>query len=76
MILHFSSKENYSITKNEYDKNGNVIKTIQTVDDNKNSVTQNQYNAMGLLEQVTLSGTDSKDEKYFKSIFITMPEFR
>ena len=64
----FSSKENYSITKNEYDNNGNVIKTIQTVDDNKNSVTQNKYNAMGLLEQVTLSGTDSKDKnisKYF-----------
>lgn len=42
-------------TVNEYDKNGNVIKVIQNIDDGKKSITQNQYNAMGLLEKVTLS---------------------
>ena len=69
----FSGKENYSITKNEYDKNGNIVLTRQTVQkqdssDKKYSITQNKYNAMGLLVQVTLSGTDSKDKnisKYF-----------
>jgi len=69
----FSGKEKYSITENEYDKNGNIVLTRQTVQkqdssDKKYSITQNKYNAMGLLEQVTLSGTDSKDKnisKYF-----------
>ena len=42
-------------TVNEYDKNGNVIKVIQNIDDGKKSITRNQYNAMGLLEKVTLS---------------------
>ena len=42
-------------TVNEYDKNGNVIKVIQNIDDGKKSITRNQYNAMGLLERVTLS---------------------
>lgn len=42
-------------TVNEYDKNGNVIKVIQNIDDGKKSIIRNQYNAMGLLEKVTLS---------------------
>ena len=42
-------------TVNEYDKNGNVIKVIQNIDDGKKSITRNQYNTMGLLEKVTLS---------------------
>lgn len=59
---------NYSITENQYDKNGNVILTKQTVqkqDSNteKYSVTQNQYNALGLLTQVTLSDGTANGEK-------------
>ena len=58
---------NYSITENQYDKNGNVILTKQTVqkqdsNDVKYSVKQNQYNAQGLLTQVTLSGTDTSEK--------------
>ena len=41
----------YSVTENQYDKNGNVIKTIQTVDTGRNSVTQNQYNAWDCLKR-------------------------
>ncbi|MCU6720827.1 DUF6531 domain-containing protein, partial [Porcipelethomonas ammoniilytica] len=59
----------YSVTENQYDKNGNVIKTIQTVDTNKNSVTQNQYNAMGLLEKVTLSDGTVTGEKNISKYF-------
>ena len=59
--------EQYSITINEYDKNGNVILTKQTVQkqdssEAKYSITQNQYNALGLLTQVTLSGSDSSEK--------------
>ncbi len=69
----FNGKEKYSITENQYDKNGNIVLTRQTVqkqdsDKAQYSITQNKYNAMGLLEQVTLSGTGSKDKnisKYF-----------
>ena len=59
----------YSVTENQYDKNGNVIKVIQNVDDNKNSVTQNQYNAMGLLEKVTLSDGTANGEKNISKYF-------
>ena len=59
----------YSVTENQYDKNGNVIKTIQTVDTGKNSVTQNQYNAMGLLEKVTLSDGTVTGEKNISKYF-------
>ena len=59
----------YSVTESQYDKNGNVIKTIQTVDTNKNSVTQNQYNAMGLLEKVTLSDGTVTGEKNISKYF-------
>ena len=59
-------------SKMEKDGDGYIItnaaQSKQTVDTGKNSITQNKYNAMGLLEQVTLSGTDSKDKnisKYF-----------
>ena len=54
---------------NEYDKNGNVIKVIQNIDDGKNSVTQNQYNAMGLLEKVTLSDGTANGEKNISKYF-------
>lgn len=58
---------NYSITENQYDKNGNVILTKQTVqkqdsNDVKYSIKQNQYNAQGLLTQVTLSGIDTSEK--------------
>ncbi len=58
----FNGKEKYSITENQYDKNGNIILTKQTVqkeDSNtaKYSITQNEYNGLGLLSKVTLSGT-------------------
>ena len=59
----------YSVTENQYDKNGNVIKTIQNIDANKNSVTQNQYNAMGLLEKVTLSDGTANGEKNISKYF-------
>ena len=59
---------NYSITENQYDKNGNVTLAKQTVqkqdsDTIKYSVTENQYNAQGLLTQVTLSDGTSNSEK-------------
>lgn len=65
---------NYSITENQYDKNGNVILTKQTVqkqdsDTAKYSVTQNQYNAQGLLTQVTLSDGTSNGEKNITKYF-------
>lgn len=65
---------NYSITENQYDKNGNVTLTKQTVqkqDSNteKYSVTQNQYNAQGLLTQVTLSDGTSNGEKNITKYF-------
>ena len=58
---------NYSVTENQYDKNGNVTLAKQTVqkqdsDTVKYSVTENQYNAQGLLTQVTLSGTGSSEK--------------
>lgn len=64
---------NYSITENQYDKNGNVILTRQTVQEEnsseaKYSITQNEYNALGLLTQATLSGTGFSEKnisKYF-----------
>ena len=61
--------ERSSETVNKYDKNGNVIKTTQNVDDGKNSVTQNQYNAMGLLEKVTLSDGTANGEKNISKYF-------
>ena len=50
--IPFSGKEKYSITENEYDKNGNIVLTRQTVqkqdsDKIQYSITQNKYNAMG-----------------------------
>ena len=59
---------NYSITENQYNKNGNVTLAKQTVqkqdsDTIKYSVTENQYNAQGLLTQVTLSDGTSNSEK-------------
>jgi YD repeat-containing protein len=65
---------NYSITENQYDKNGNVILTKQTVqkqDSNteKYSATKNQYNAQGLLTQVTLSDGTSNSEKNITQYF-------
>ena len=59
---------NYSVTENQYDKNGNVTLAKQTVqkqdsDTIKYSVTENQYNAQGLLTQVTLSDGTSNSEK-------------
>ena len=61
------TSENDSVTENQYDKNGNVILTKQTVqkDDSntpKYSITQNEYNGLGLLSKVTLSGTGSNEK--------------
>ncbi len=61
------TSENDSVTENQYDKNGNVILTKQTVqkeDSNtpKYSITQNEYNGLGLLSKVTLSGTGSNEK--------------
>ena len=63
-----------SVTENQYDKNGNGIKTIQTVQKEdsstpKYSVTENQYNAQGLLTQVTLSDGTSNGEKNITKYF-------
>lgn len=60
----FNGSENYSVTENQYDKNGNIILTKQTVQKEdsstvKYSITQNEYNGLGLLSNVTLSGTGS-----------------
>lgn len=65
---------NYSVTENQYDKNGNVTLTKQTVQKQdsstaKYSVTQNQYNAQGLLTQVTLSDGTSNGEKNITKYF-------
>ena len=65
---------NYSVTENQYDKNGNVTQTKQTVQEQdsstaKYSVTQNQYNALGLLTQVTLSDGTSGGEKNITQYF-------
>ena len=65
---------NYSITENQYDKNGNVTLAKQTVqkqdsDTVKYSVTENQYNAQGLLTQVTLSDGTSNGEKNITKYF-------
>ena len=63
----------YSVTENTYDKRGNVIRVSQTVQEQtasseKHSITENQYNALGLLTQVKLR-SDFSDEvnvsKYF-----------
>jgi len=54
---------------NEYDKIGNLVKTIQKLDNNKNSVTVNKYNAMGLLEKVTLSDGTANGEKNITKYF-------
>ena len=63
----FNGKEKYSITENQYDKNGNIILTKQTVQKEdsstaKYSITQNEYNGLGLLSKVTLSGTGSSEK--------------
>ena len=63
----FNGKEKYSVTENQYDKNGNVILTRQTVQKEdsstvKYSITQNEYNGLGLLSKVTLSGTGSNEK--------------
>ena len=65
---------NYSVTENQYDKNGNVTLAKQTVqkqdsDTVKYSVTENQYNAQGLLTQVTLSDSTSNGEKNITKYF-------
>ncbi|MFQ7095338.1 MAG: RHS repeat-associated core domain-containing protein [Ruminococcus sp.] len=65
---------NYSVTENQYDKNGNVTLAKQTVqkqdsDTVKYSVTENQYNAQGLLTQVTLSDGTSNGEKNITKYF-------
>ncbi len=65
--IPFSGKEKYSITENEYDKNGNIVLTRQTVQKEdsstaKYSITQNEYNGLGLLSKVTLSGTGSNEK--------------
>lgn len=70
----YNGKENYSITENQYDKNGNVIRTSQTVqkqnsDTAKYSVTENQYNAQNMLIQVTLSDGTSNSEKNITKYF-------
>ena len=70
----YNGKENYSITENQYDKNGNLIRTSQTIqeqnsDTAKYSVTENQYNAQGLLVQVTLSDGTSNSEKNITKYF-------
>lgn len=54
---------------NEYDKNGNLVKTIQKLDNNKNSVTVNKYNAMGLLEKVVLGDGTANGEKNITKYF-------
>lgn len=54
---------------NEYDKLGNLVKTIQKLDNNKNSVTVNKYNAMGLLEKVILSDGTANGEKNITKYF-------
>ncbi len=61
--------------KNQYDKNGNVTLAKQTVqkqdsDTIKYSVTENQYNAQGLLTQVTLSDGTSNSEKTHHKISV------
>lgn len=63
----FNGKDKYSITENQYDKNGNVVLTKQTVQKEdsstaKYSITQNEYNGLGLLSKVTLSGTGSSEK--------------
>ena len=65
---------NYSVTENQYDKNGNVTLAKQTVqkqdsDTVKYSITENQYNAQGLLAQVTLSDGTSNGEKNITKYF-------
>ena len=65
---------NYSVTENQYDKNGNVTLAKQTVqkqdsDTVKYSVTENQYNAQGLLTQVTLSDGTANGEKNITKYF-------
>ena len=70
----YNGKENYSITENQYDKNGNVIRTSQTVQEQnsaavKYSVTENQYNAQNMLIQVTLSDGTSNSEKNITKYF-------
>ncbi len=54
---------------NEYDKLGNLVKTTQKLDNNKNSVTVNKYNAMGLLEKVILSDGTPDGEKNITKYF-------
>lgn len=61
--------ENTSVIINDYDKNGNVIKTTQNIDDSKKSVTHNSYNAMGLLEKVTLTDNTANGEKNISKYF-------
>lgn len=63
----FNGSENYSVTENQYDKNGNIILTKQTVQKEdsstvKYSITQNEYNGLGLLSKVILSGTGSNEK--------------
>ncbi|MCM1529707.1 MAG: DUF6531 domain-containing protein [Alistipes sp.] len=63
----FNGKEKYSVTENQYDKNGNIILTKQTVQKEdsstaKYSITQNEYNGLGLLSKVILSGTGSNEK--------------
>lgn len=70
----FNDNEKYSIAENQYDKNGNVTRTIQTVqeqdsDTAKYSVTENQYNAQNMLIQVTLSDGTANSEKNITKYF-------
>ena len=61
--------ENTSITTNKYDKNGNIVEVIQNVDNGKDSIIKNQYNAMGLLEKVILSNGTANGEKNITKYF-------
>ena len=55
-----TDKNGFYLGRDKYGSNVLVdfdkrIKVIQNIDDGKKSITRNQYNAMGLLEKVTLS---------------------
>jgi len=61
--------ERNSEVVNEYDKLGNLVKATQKLDNNKNSVTVNKYNAMGLLDKVILSDGTANGEKNITKYF-------
>ncbi len=70
----FNGSEDYTVTENHYDKNGNVILTKQTVQEQdsaavKYTVAEKQYNAQNLLVQVTVSDGTSNSEKTISQYF-------